>query len=181
MLINYQRVSSMPHSRCSEPQLQDCQIVLATTLLIYLLFTSPSLRGLTTSNNLWYTCCQADDTSSMTLKGYKRTHANTNKPTHTDPYAASYTMLTYILIYSNTFRIYMHIMHTHTCCIHHSNSRQTSHLYLVTFFGLKHAACSLSLRRWVHLRDELLNHLVEVAFKNGIVQGIPVTWDEKKA
>ena len=114
MLINYQRVSSMPHSRCSEPQLQDCQIVLATTLLIYLLFTSPSLRGLTTSNNLWYTCCQADDTSSMTLKGYKRTHANTNKPTHTDPYAASYTMLTYILIYSNTFRIYMHIMQTHT-------------------------------------------------------------------
>lgn len=128
----------MPHSRCSQPQLQDCQIVLATTLLIYLLFTSPSLRGLTTSNNLWHACCQAGDTSSMTLKGYKRTHANTNKPTHTDPYAASYTMLTYILIYSNTFRIYMHIMHTHT----HAASiililglRQTSHLYLVTFFG----------------------------------------------
>jgi hypothetical protein len=29
-------------------------------------------------------------------------------------------------------------------------------------------------RRWV-LRAELLNHLVEVAFKRGIIQGIPVT------
>ena len=95
---------------------------------------------LTTSNKPGHTPCHNGDTSSMTFKGDTHTHANANKPTHIDPYA-----MYYILIYSYIFYIYMHIMHTCTASII-LGPRQTSHLYLVTSFGLgQHAACGFAL------------------------------------